>query len=110
MLLIDPFLLVIAQMISEDGEHIKLETLQVLIAACDVYPSPVDLNLLFNNQHMCRLDSFVDWILSHPNMSSFSSWLLVEDSSGLDIEGEPTSLTFHQALAQTYGGKRDPSA
>ena len=99
------YLTVIGQMVSEDGEYVKRETLESLISVCDIFPSPVDLSMLFRNDEYRTIEAFQRWIISYPDMASFSKWLLTEESSVLELEGEPDSLTFYQTLAQTYKGE-----
>lgn len=96
---------VLAHIVSEDGEHVSLETLEALITACDSAPSPCSAELasLFKGK-VCSIDSFQQWILANPDMASFSRWLLTE-SSGMDLEGEADSLTFYQTLSQWYNGE-----
>ncbi len=91
-------------MVSEDGEHIRLEHLEALIEACDAVPSPCSAHFssLFKEK-VCSLESFQQWVLANPNMASFSRWLLLE-SPGIDLEGEADSLTFYQTLSQWYKG------
>lgn len=92
-------------MLSEDGEHIRLETLDALITACDGKPSPLssEMSSLFKDK-LCSVDSFQRWLLNHPSLASFSTWLL-EEPPGLNLEGVPDSLTFYETLARKYNGE-----
>lgn len=93
-------------MVSEDGERVSQETLEALVAACDPQPSPYtsDLSALFKDK-FCSVESFEGWILDHPQLASFSKWLLEEESPGMDLEGEVDSLNFYQTLSQKYKGE-----
>lgn len=50
------------------------------------------------------MEAFQKWIINNAEVASFSRWLLVEEQTGLDLDGEPEPLTFHQTLAQKYKG------
>lgn len=90
---------------SEDGEHVKCETVDALIIACDGKPSPLasEMSEIFKDK-ICSVGNFQRWLLDHPSMASFSTWLLLE-SPGLDLKGEPDSLTFYETLARKYNGR-----
>lgn len=93
-------------MVSEDGETVNREAVEALVMACDSKPSPCSPQMIqhFGKDRVCSLESFQQWVLQNSTMASFSEWLLMEES-GLNLEGEPDSLTFYQTLAQKYNGK-----
>lgn len=97
---------VLAHVVSEDGDRVSREHLEALIMECDSGPSPcsAQLDSLFKEK-FCSIESFQRWVLANPDMASFSRWLLVEESPGMDLEGEADSLTFYQTLSQWYKGE-----
>ena len=95
-------------MVSEDGETVNREAVEALVTACDSKPSPCSSQMIqhFGKDRVCSLESFQQWVLQNPTMASFSEWLL-EEEPGLDLEGEPDSLTFYQTLSQKYKGMEE---
>ena len=93
-------------MLSEDAEYVNRAKLEAIIKACDACPSRADLSSLFRSEATCYVEEFQQWLLSHPNMASFTTWLLLEEMPGFSLEMEAESLTFYQILGQKYGGAR----
>ena len=88
-----------------DSEYIFKETLQTLIAACDVVPSKENMEMLFPQEPYCTMAHFEDWIKTHASLASFSQWLLVEEETGFRLEGDPDPPTLYQTLAERYHGE-----
>ena len=97
--------IVLAQMLAVDGEYIFKETLQALIAACDVDPSKENMEMLFPQESYCTVAHFEEWIKTHASLASFSQWLLVEEETGFRLEGDPDPPTLYQTLAERYHGE-----
>ena len=97
--------IVLAQMLAVDGEYIFKETLQALIAACDVDPSKENMEMLFPQESYCTVAHFEEWIKTHASLASFSQWLLVEEETGFRLEGDPDPPTLYQTLAEQYHGE-----
>ena len=52
----------------------------------------------------CSVELFTSWILSHPQLASFTQWMLAEQVVGFSLQGDPDPPTFYQLLADEYGG------
>ena len=92
-------------MLAVDGEYIFKETLQALIAACDVDPSKENMEMLFPQESYCTVAHFEEWIKTHASLASFSQWLLVEEETGFRLEGDRDPPTLYQTLAEQYHGE-----
>lgn len=94
---------VLSQLLSEDGDKVTRERLDSLVIACDLAPTRVNLDSLFNDKKSAHIDVFERWILEHPQLASFTVWLLgdVEDC-GFTLEGKPDPPSFHQTLANRF--------
>ena len=95
---------VLSQLVSEDGDKVTRERLDTLVIACDLTPTKVDLDSLFKDKKSTHTDVFERWILEHPQLASFTVWLLgeVDDDCGFSLEGKPDPPSFHQTLAKRF--------
>ena len=92
-------------MLSEDGEFVVREKVEAIVKACDSNVPGADLGTVFKSEPRCRVEDFQHWLLQHPHMASFSSWLLIEDSPGFSLEGVKDALSFYETLGQKFGGE-----
>ena len=44
------------------------------------------------------------WVRSHPNLASFTTWLLSEEEGGMKLTADPDPPTFYQTLGKRCGG------
>lgn len=92
-------------LVSEDGVSVVRDHLEAMISSCDGHPPLIDLTELFGDtQNFCLVDNFEGWILKHPDLASFTEWLLGGETSkqGLQLEAEPDPPTFYQNLSGRY--------
>lgn len=97
---------------SEDGITVTRDHLEAMVSACDGHPPLTDLSELFvdvegRSSTSRSVEDFESWILHHPDLASFTEWLLREESSdqGLQLEAEPDPPTFYQNLSARYDSK-----
>lgn len=80
--------------------------LEAMILSCDGHPPLTDLSELFDDTetNSCLVDDFEGWILKHPDLASFTEWLLGEETceQGLKLEAEPDPPSFYQNLSARY--------
>ena len=96
---------VLSQMLSEDGELMIREKVEAIVRACDSSVPEVELDSVFKSEQRCRVEDFQQWLLQHPHMASFSTWLLLQEEPGFSLEGAKSSLNFYETLGEKFGGK-----
>ena len=64
---------------------------------------------VFFKEAWCSPAQFSTWVKDkdHPNLASFTKWLLLEEKEGegMKLVADPDPPTFYQTLAKKYAGQ-----
>ncbi|XP_019848743.1 PREDICTED: ubiquitin carboxyl-terminal hydrolase 32-like isoform X2 [Amphimedon queenslandica] len=95
-------ILFLTQMLTDEDHLITKESVQKFVALVDTDPSTEDLDTLFPEFSSCTPNYFSNWLETHPNLCSFTQWLLGDENT-MSLTAEPDPPTFYQTLADKNG-------